>query len=261
MFSDIRGFTTISERLDAQELALFLNEYLSDMTSIVFDHHGTLDKYIGDAVMAFWGAPFEEEGHAGRACFTALKMMERVRQMQTKWEADGKPHLDIGIGLNTGVASVGNMGSSLRYGYTALGDTVNLSSRLEGLNKDYGTHIITNETTYVAVENESYLFRELDLIRVKGKLQPVTIYELIGRHGEATVYGTPEETLLRLDLFEKGRALYRTRKWLEAQNTFQLILDRWSEDGPSRMYWKRCQDYLFDEPPSAWDGVFTMTHK
>src|SRR4029077_8785506 len=114
MFSDIRGFTTISEKLDAQELALFLNQYLSDMTGLVFEHHGTLDKYIGDAVMAFWGAPFEEPGHAGRACDTALKMMERVREMQKKWESQGRPHLDIGIGLNTGVASVGNMGSALR---------------------------------------------------------------------------------------------------------------------------------------------------
>ncbi|PYU87519.1 MAG: hypothetical protein DMG51_01980, partial [Acidobacteria bacterium] len=130
MFSDIRGFTTISEKLDAQDLANFLNQYLSDMTRLVFEHHGTLDKYIGDAVMAFWGAPFEEPGHAARACNTALKMMERVREMQKKWESEGKPHLDIGIGLNTGVASVGNMGSALRYGYTALGDTVNLSSRL-----------------------------------------------------------------------------------------------------------------------------------
>src|SRR5229473_2134646 len=141
MFSDIRGFTTISEKLDAQELALFLNQYLSDMTSLVFEHYGTLDKYIGDAVMAFWGAPFEEPGHAAKACNTALKMMDRVRELQKKWEAEGKPHLDIGIGLNTGMASVGNMGSALRYGYTALGDAVNLSSRLEGLNKDYGTHI------------------------------------------------------------------------------------------------------------------------
>src|ERR1700682_3940001 len=118
MFSDIRGFTTISENLDAQDLALFLNQYLSDMTRLVFDHHGTLDKYIGDAVMAFWGAPFEEADHAAKACHTALQMMQRVRDMQKKWEAEGKPHLDIGIGLNTGVASVGNMGSALRYGYT-----------------------------------------------------------------------------------------------------------------------------------------------
>jgi adenylate cyclase len=261
MFSDIRGFTTISEKLDAQDLALFLNQYLSDMTGIVFDHHGTLDKYIGDAVMAFWGAPFEEEGHAMRACNACLKMMERVREMQKKWEREGKPKLDIGIGLNTGVASVGNMGSVLRYGYTALGDTVNLSSRLEGLNKDYGTHIIVNETTHAAVKDAGFEFRELDLIRVKGKQQPVTIYELMGRRGEMSVYGTPEEVLGRVELFVQARELYRGRQWQGAQEKFQSILDRWPGDGPSRMYWKRCQEYLFDEPPMGWDGVFTMTHK
>ena len=261
MFSDIRGFTTISEKLDAQELALFLNQYLSDMTGLVFEHHGTLDKYIGDAVMAFWGAPFEEPGHAARGCNTALKMMDRVREMQKKWEAEGKPHLDIGIGLNTGVASVGNMGSVLRYGYTALGDTVNLSSRLEGLNKDYGTHILVNETTYAAAKDEGFVFRELDLIRVKGKLQPVTIYELIGQAGQNSVYGTPEDVHARISLFQQARELYRKRAWAEAQKTFQTILDKWPDEGPSRTYWKRCQDYLFDEPSSGWDGVFTMTHK
>jgi len=261
MFSDIRGFTTISEKLDAQDLALFLNQYLSDMTQLVFEHHGTLDKYIGDAVMAFWGAPFEEPGHAGRACNTSLKMMARVREMQKQWEAEGKPHLDIGIGLNTGVASVGNMGSVLRYGYTALGDTVNLSSRLEGLNKDYGTHILVNETTYAAAKEDGFAFRELDLIRVKGKLQPVTIYELIGRSGENSAYGTPDDLRTRLEVFQKARGLYCKRQWEDAQKAFQSILDKWPDDGPSRTYWKRCQDYLFDEPPSGWDGVFTMTHK
>jgi adenylate cyclase len=261
MFSDIRGFTTISEKLDAQDLALFLNQYLSDMTQLVFEHHGTLDKYIGDAVMAFWGAPFEEPGHAGRACNTSLKMMARVREMQEQWEAEGKPHLDIGIGLNTGVASVGNMGSVLRYGYTALGDTVNLSSRLEGLNKDYGTHILVNETTYAAAKEDGFVFRELDLIRVKGKLQPVTIHELIGRSGENSVYGTPDDLRARLEVFQKARGLYCKRQWENAQKAFQSILDKWPDDGPSRTYWKRCQDYLFDEPPSGWDRVFTMTHK
>jgi len=261
MFSDIRGFTTISEKLDAQELALFLNQYLSDMTSLVFDNHGTLDKYIGDAVMAFWGAPYEEPGHAAKACKTALRMMDRVREMQKQWEAEGKPHLDIGIGLNTGVASVGNMGSALRRGYTALGDTVNLSSRLEGLNKDYGTHIIVNESTYEEAKDSGFVFRELDLIRVKGKLQPVTICELIGRAGENSDYGAPEEVRTRLELFKNARALYCQREWQAAQDAFQKILDQWPDDGPSRAYWKRCQDYLFEEPSSTWDGVFTMTHK
>ena len=157
MFSDIRGFTSISEKLDAQDLALFLNEYLSDMTRIVFQHQGTLDKYIGDAVMAFWGAPLRKRATPTRACDAALDMMKRVRALQKKWEAEGKPHLDIGIGLNTGVASVGNMGSSLRYGYTALGDTVNLTSRLEGMNKEYGTNILVSETTLPS--GEGWRFR------------------------------------------------------------------------------------------------------
>ena len=261
MFSDIRGFTTISENLDAQDLALFLNQYLSDMTSLVFEYAGTLDKYIGDAVMAFWGAPFETEDHAIKGCDSALRMMQRVRAMQKEWEAQGKPKLDIGIGLNSGVASVGNMGSALRYGYTALGDAVNLSSRLEGLNKDYGTHILVNETTYAATRNENFVYRELDLIRVKGKSQPVRIYELICRQGEDSAYGTPAQVQERLSQFAYGRELYCARRWEEAQRAFQSILDQWGADGPSRAYWKRCQEYLFDEPPSGWDGVFTMTHK
>ncbi len=256
MFSDIRGFTTISEKLDAQELALFLNQYLSDMSRIVFDTQGTLDKFIGDAVMAFWGAPFEEPGHPIRACQCALAMMARIRELQAQWEAAGKPRLDIGIGLNTGVASVGKMGSSSRSAYTALGDTVNLSSRLEGLNKDYGTHILVNESTYEAAKDSGFVYRELDMIRVKGKLQPVTIYELIGRAAEIS-----PETQELLSRFAAARILYKARRWQEAQQAFQAILETWPTDGPSRTYWKRCQEYLFDEPPLSWDGVFTMDHK
>jgi adenylate cyclase len=261
MFSDIRGFTTISEKLDAQELAVFLNQYLSDMTRIVFKTNGTLDKYIGDAVMAFWGAPFEEPGHATKACNAALEMMKRVRELQKVWEAEGKPSLDIGIGLNTGVASVGRMGSSLRRGYTALGDTVNLSSRLEGLNKDYGTHIIVNETTYEGAKDDGFVFRELDLIRVKGKLQPVTIYQLMGHRENLAAEGRAEEVRLQVEQFARARELFRNRKWDAAQRAFQEFLDRWPDDGPSRTYWKRCQEYLFDEPSANWDGVFIMTHK
>src|SRR6185369_8942187 len=258
MFSDIRGFTTISEKLDAQDLALFLNEYLLDMTQIVFKHQGTLDKYIGDAVMAFWGAPYEEPNHAIRSCQAALDMIERVRTLQKKWEAEGKPHLEIGIGLNTGVASVGRMGSSLRRGYTALGDAVNLTSRLEGMNKEYGTSILVSESCYKAAKSAEFVFRELDLIRVKGKLQPVTIYELVGREGEiAHDPGTRE----LLERFAQARSLYCNRSWEQAQHAFETLLAKWPEDGPSRTYWKRCQEYLFEEPPHAWDGVFVMTSK
>src|SRR6202035_1106463 len=128
-------------------------------------------------------APFEVDDHAISACNSALKMMQRVREMQREWQAQGKPRLDIGIGLSTGVASVGNMGSALRYGYTALGDTVNLAARLEGLNKEYGSHILWRETTYAEVTDPLLVFRELDLIRVKGKLQPIKLYELLGSRG------------------------------------------------------------------------------
>jgi len=261
MFSDIRGFTTISERVDAQELALFLNRYLSDMTRIVFRTRGTLDKYIGDAVMAFWGAPFEDPRHAVQACSAALEMMSHVRALQKQWVAAGKPALDIGIGLNSGVASVGNMGSELRYGYTALGDAVNLSSRLEGLNKEYGTHIIVNESTYAEAKDAGFLFRELDLIRVKGKLQPVTIHELIGNFTELQGDGSLAAVQARLQQFDEARRLYRQRRWAEALSAFQAILDRWNNDGPSILYLKRCQEYLSEEPLPDWDGVFTMTHK
>ena len=259
MFSDVRGFTTISEKLDAQELAALLNEYLTEMTQIVFAHNGTLDKYIGDAVMAFWGAPFEEPRHATQACHTALEMMARLREMQKKWKAEGKPMLDIGVGLSTGVASVGNMGSALRYGYTALGDTVNLSARLEGLNKEYGTHILLSESAYLMVEDPLLLFRELDLIRVKGKLQPVVLYELLAARGtpEGDAPGLEE----RVELFAQGRACYRERRWQDAQIIFEKISERWPEDGPARMYVNRCREYLAQSPEENWDGVYVMTHK
>jgi adenylate cyclase len=259
MFSDVRGFTTISEKLDAQELASLLNEYLTDMTQIVFRHNGTLDKYIGDAVMAFWGAPFEISGHATEGCRAALEMIARLREMQKKWLAEGKPVLDIGVGLSTGVASVGNMGSALRYGYTALGDTVNLSARLEGLNKEYGTHILLSDKTYEAVEDPLFVFRELDLIRVKGKLQPVTLYELVAARG--TLEGDAPDLEMRLEFFAQGRACYRERRWQDAQIVFEKLLERWPEDGPARMYLNRCKEYLVAGPEENWDGVYVMTHK
>jgi len=255
MFSDIRGFTTISEQLDAQELANLLNVYLGDMTRIVFRNQGTLDKYIGDAVMAFWGAPFEEPGHGIKACRSALQMMQRLGELQKEWKAKGYPHLDIGLGINTGIASVGNMGSDLRYGYTAMGDSVNLASRLEGLNKEYGTHIILSESAYNGSRAPDFLFRELDLIRVKGKLQPVTIFELVAfREGARDAFEL-------IELFGKGRSCYKRRDWRQAQGHFEKILQRWPDDGPSKVFYQRCEEYLLEEPASDWDGVYVMKHK
>ena len=259
MFSDVRGFTSISEKLDAQELAALLNEYLTDMTQIVFRNNGTLDKYIGDAVMAFWGAPFEDRDHATKGCHAALEMIARLKEMQKKWRSEGRPVLDIGVGLCTGVASVGNMGSTLRYGYTALGDIVNLSSRIEGLNKEYATHILLSDTTYSAVEDPLLVFRELDLIRVKGKSQPVILYELVAARG--TPEGDAPDLEQRLEFFSQGRACYRERRWQDAQIVFEKLLERWPDDGPARMYLNRCKEYFLAGPEENWDGVYVMTHK
>ncbi len=229
-------------------LALLLNEYLTDMTRIVFSQQGTLDKYIGDALMAFWGAPFDEPSHAEKACHTALKMMRHLSELQKQWKAQGRPPLDIGIGINTGVASVGNMGSQLRYAYTAMGDTVNSASRLEGLNKEFRTHILTSASTYQAVQDAAFVFRKLEL-------QLLTIYELVDLQDGANEHAE------RLEMFAQGRACYLRRQWREAQIIFQELLERWPDDGPSRTFWKRCQEYLFEEPEEKWDGVFVMTHK
>jgi len=149
----------------------------------------------------------------------------------------------------------------LRYGYTALGDAVNLSSRLEGLNKEYGTHILVNESTHAAAKDSGFVFRELDLIRVKGKLQPVTIYELVARYSDLRENGTLGEVQEQVRQFNEARGWYRQRQWAESQAGFQAILERWGDDGPSTLYLRRCQEYLAEEPLPDWDGVFTMTHK
>jgi adenylate cyclase len=178
LFSDVRGFTSLSEKLTPEQLVEHLNEYLQAMTDIVFKYNGTLDKYVGDELMAFWGAPVPQEDHALRSCKAALEMMSVLRRMNQNWESIGKSPLDIGIGLNSGDMVVGNMGSNSRMDYTLMGDNVNLGARLEGTNKVYGTNIIISEFTYEIVKDK-VVVRELDLIRVKGKQLPVTIYELI----------------------------------------------------------------------------------
>jgi len=255
LFSDIRGFTTISETLDAQTLADLLNGYLTEMTRIIFRHQGTLDKYIGDAVMAIWGAPFDEPNHTERCCLSAVSMLARLSELQAQWRAQGSPVLEIGIGINTGIASVGNMGSSLRYGYTALGDAVNLAARLEGLNKEYGTQILISEFTRRELRDDQFLFREIDFIRVKGKLQPVTIYEILGPRAKEK---RGEELVA---LFGAARKAFKLRDWRAARSAWAAILQRWPEDGPSRVFLARCEEFIAEEPPVEWDGVYAMKHK
>ncbi|HXO00346.1 MAG TPA: adenylate/guanylate cyclase domain-containing protein [Candidatus Acidoferrales bacterium] len=255
LFSDVRGFTTISEALDAQDLARLLNGYLTEMTRIIFRHQGTLDKYIGDAVMAIWGAPFTEPKHGERCCQAALSMLSRLVDLQEKWRADGFPAMEIGIGINTGIASVGNMGSSLRYGYTAMGDTVNLASRLEGLNKEYGTSILISESTRADVTNERIMIREIDFIRVKGKNQPVTIFEILSEQAAAN------DGKELIELFGRGREAYKARDWSAAKAAFEEVLNKWPKDGPSRVFIGRCDEYLAAGPGADWDGVYVMMHK
>lgn len=255
LFSDVRGFTTISETLDAQDLARLLNGYLTEMTRIIFRHQGTLDKYIGDAVMAIWGAPFTEPKHGERCCEAALSMLSRLVDLQEKWRAEGLPAMEIGIGINTGIASVGNMGSALRYGYTAMGDTVNLASRLEGLNKEYGTSILISESTRADVTNEKIVLREIDFIRVKGKNQPVTIFEILSEQAAAN------DGKKLVEIFGRGREAYKARDWSVAKAAFEEVLSRWPKDGPSRVFIRRCDEYLAAGPGADWDGVYLMMHK
>lgn len=255
LFSDIRGFTSISERMAPESLVKFLNEYLTKMTDIVFKYDGLLDKYIGDALMAIWGAPLDQPDHARRACFTALEMVEELRVLQEKWAAEGMPRLDIGIGINAGPMVVGNMGSERRFNYTVMGDSVNLGSRLEGLNKLYGTNVIVSEMTYERVRDE-ILGRELDSVRVKGKHQPVKIYELLARRAEVSA-----EQQALTEEFNSALAEYKKRNWDQALQTFQSLLTRHPHDGPTKLYVERCQTLLRNPPPLDWSGVYTLTTK
>jgi adenylate cyclase len=255
LFSDIRGFTSISERMSPEALVKFLNEYLTRMTDVVFRYDGLLDKYIGDAIMAVWGAPLDQPDHVQRACNTALDMVEELRKLRKQWVAEGLPALNIGIGVNTGPMVVGNMGSDRRFNYTVMGDSVNTGSRLEGLNKIYGTNIIMSEVSSGRI-GEEFLRRELDLVRVKGKDQPVKIYELLGRKGKTF----PGPEILSGD-FQTALGEYRKRNWDKARQAFQAILNGFPHDGPSRLYLDRCEVLSENPPPEDWDGVYTMTTK
>jgi adenylate cyclase len=256
LFSDIRGFTTLSEQLDPRVLIELLNEYLSPMTDIVVsDHAGTLDKYIGDAIMAFWGAPNPEPDHPLLACRAALAMAERLEQLRPGWVQRGLPSIDIGIGINTGPMSVGFVGSQDRfYNYTVLGDAVNLASRLEGLNRTYGTRILISGSTWQCVKH-AMVARELDAVRVKGKREPVQVYELLGRV-------PAQDGQSWLQEFDWGLGAYKAQRWEEATAHFTAAdaLAR-GGDPSSKVYLTRCQSMRHNPPSPEWDGVFEMTSK
>jgi len=254
MFCDIRGFTTLSEGLPPTALVELLNEFLSAMTDVIFETWGTLDKYIGDAIMAFWGAPYPQTDHAVRACRAALEMLAALNNLQAKWEAQTRPRVDIGVGINTGLMVVGNMGSAKRFNFTIMGDNVNLASRLEGINKQFATRLIISEATYLAV-HEHFVARELDLIRVKGKMKPVKIFELLGPTSDLETHRD------RVERFHKGLEKYRSGQWERALETFEELATDYPQDAPSHIFINRCHDLLQQPPEGAWDGVYVMKTK
>jgi adenylate cyclase len=253
LFSDIRGFTTISEGLTPEELVHLLNEYLTAMTNVVFKYDGTLDKYMGDAVMAIYGAPLDQPDHAHRACRSALDMMQELKRLNERWIREGKPALDIGIGINTGMMMVGNMGSEQRFDYTVMGDAVNLGSRLEGANKSYQTHILISEFTRERVK-DSFVCMELDSVRVQGKLRPVRIFQLLGEE----VAQSRKEAI---DSFHKGLASYKQQQWDQAAELFRNAMASDRELLPARLYVERCLALKADPPGPDWDGVYVMKSK
>jgi adenylate cyclase len=254
LFSDIRGFSSIAETLSPERLVRLLNEYFTAMTEVVFKHNGLLDKYIGDGIMAVYGAPLPAEDHAFQACSTALDMVTALRTLQRRWRGEGLPHVDIGIGINTAVMVVGNMGSELRFDYTVMGDGVNLASRLEGANKEYGTTIIVSESTWAQVKDRLAM-RQLDIIRVQGKAQSTRIFEVLGPQPL-----TPDRAAM-VGLFEAGLRAYQARRWEDARQLFQQTAAITAEDMPSRLYIQRCQMFMTTPPPPDWDGVYTMPTK
>jgi adenylate cyclase len=256
LFSDIRGFTKLAESMTAREVGAVLQDYFERMIGVVFAHDGTLDKLMGDAVMAFWGAPEEVPDHPVKTCTAALDM---VRALEALRRDDTRPvmqQLDIGIGVNTGEVIVGNLGSHKFVNYTVLGDPVNLASRLEGQNKEYGTRIIVGEATVRAVPDGTFVWRELDSVKVKGKTQPVAIFELVGRPGEIG-----EARRAALAAFARGLTAWRAGDFVAADAAFAEALAADPADGPARTFRKRCAEYLATPPTGAWDGVYVARSK
>jgi adenylate cyclase len=254
LFSDLEGFTSLSEHLTPAELSSHLGEYFTEMLDVLLPHGGTLDKLIGDAIMMYFGCPVPDARHAAQACRGALAMQQRMVAVNDKWRAESLPQLRTRIGINTGRAVAGNMGTKAIFNYSLLGDCVNLASRLEGVNKEYGTRTIIGEDTWKVVRDE-FDTRELDWIRVKGRSRPVAIYELVAEAGG--IDGRLRETFAR---FAEGLRLYRAQRWADATVAFERALRINPEDGPSRLFAERCA-YYGAHAPDAWDGVHVMHAK
>ena len=265
-FTDIQSFSAFSEKLSASDLVGLLNHYLTEMTNILMDNKGTLDKYIGDAIVAFYGAPMEVDDHELMACRTAIKMQKRLAELRGIWQDEGERwpeivhHMQNRIGINTGPMVTGNMGSDSRMNYTMMGDTVNLAARLESSAKQYGIYIQISESTFNAV-SEKIVFRALDFVRVMGKTEPVRVFELISEIGQE-----PEQYKKILPAFHEALELYFSQKWEKAIEAFKAA-DELEEmfpgrkTNPSRIYIPRCEHFMTNAPGDDWDGVWTLTSK
>ena len=232
-----------------------MNELMTLLTGVIFHREGTVDKFIGDAVMAFWNAPQAQADHAYRACLAALDMVSALERARPEWERRGLPPIEMGIGINTGPMVVGNMGSRDRLAYTVMGDAVNVASRLEGLCKVYGVRVVIGEATRAAA-GDALACRRLDRVRVKGRDEPLEVWEVLGRRED--VDGAQ---VARLQAWERAVALYRARQWAEAAAAFAELCAKTPADGPSRVYLERARTLAARPPGADWDGVFDAETK
>ncbi|HLY96639.1 MAG TPA: adenylate/guanylate cyclase domain-containing protein, partial [Sideroxyarcus sp.] len=254
LFSDVRGFTTISEGLEPKDLSLLMNEFLTPLSRVIYGHRGTIDKYMGDCIMAFWGAPLPDTRHAYHAVLSGLEMQRTLSALQPQFKERGWPEINIGVGINTGRVSVGNMGSEVRVAYTVMGDAVNLASRLEGITKEYGAGVVVGEATKEAAPE--FVYRELDLVRVKGKDKPVAIFEPLGLVGEV---GQAE--LDEIKLFQQALRMYRRQEWDKAELQLFNLLRMAPEARLYAVYAERVTHYRNNPPGESWDGVFVFKTK
>ena len=255
LFSDVAGFTSISEKLDPETLVELLNKYLSAMTDVILRHRGNVNKYLGDGIMAIFGAPRGDPNHASLACFAALDSQSELAKRREQWKAEGQPEISARIGINSGWLVVGNMGSQARMEYTVMGDTVNLASRLEGANKFYDTLILLGPRTYELAARDIEA-REVDLMRVKGKKEPVVVFELLARKGHLSA-----EQHRVIETYLEGLEAYKRRDFKTAAAQFEAALALDPRDGPSRVYLERAKEYLVAPPPADWDGVYELKSK
>jgi adenylate cyclase len=254
-FSDIAKFSTFSEALTPTQLVNVLNDYLTEMCNIIIGLEGTVDKFEGDAIIAFWGAPTRQMDHAKLACFASIDMSKALIPLRDKWVADGRPSISVRMGLNSGPMVVGNMGSAQRMNYTIMGDTVNLAARLEGANKAYTSGTMISEATYGACQSDVDV-RELDTIRVVGKSESVKVYQLLERKNQ-----TAGNIADLVDKFESSLGLYKDRNYKDALAGFETCLEIAADDGPALTYAERCRGFISEPPVDDWDGVFTLDSK